>query len=80
VAVYEVTLPKYYYTAATGDAPLAEPTPEMLVGGQLRLVLHFSIAVIKSECGTARPRTHQLNLSIQGGIDKVLEGLLGSTK
>lgn len=49
VAVYEVTLPKYYYTAATGDAPLAEPTPEMLVGGQLRLVLHFSIAVIKSE-------------------------------
>jgi hypothetical protein len=50
--VYEVTLPKYYYTAATGDAPLAEPTPEMLVGGQLRLVLHFSIATIKSKYGT----------------------------
>ncbi|KAL6754714.1 hypothetical protein V8C86DRAFT_312390 [Haematococcus lacustris] len=45
VAVYEVLLPPYYYSSPVGEAPGGEPAPGALQGGQLRLVLHFSLTI-----------------------------------
>lgn len=45
VAVYEVILPKHYYTPPSID--IADPPPPDLSGGALKLLLHFPMSVVK---------------------------------